>query len=86
MFKFLPKCTKLNITQLGFADNLLLFCRGDMPFVEKLFECLTNFSRVSRLVAYVDKNSIILLVLIWMFIMLSLIDSDSPMATSLLGT
>lgn len=28
-FNFHPRCDKLNIIQPGFADDLLLFCRGD---------------------------------------------------------
>lgn len=28
-FKFHPKCVKTKITQLGFADDLLLLCKGD---------------------------------------------------------
>lgn len=28
-FKYHPKCRKMRIVQLGFADDLLLFSRGD---------------------------------------------------------
>lgn len=38
-FNYHPKCAKLHIVQLGFADDLLLFCRGDLVSVGKLFNC-----------------------------------------------
>ncbi|XP_070017404.1 uncharacterized protein [Nicotiana sylvestris] len=38
-FRFHPKYEKLNILQLDFADDLLLFCRGDMASVKVLYTC-----------------------------------------------
>lgn len=29
-FNYHPKCAKLNLIQLGIANDLLLFCRGDI--------------------------------------------------------
>lgn len=57
-FNFQPRCDKLNITQLGFADDLLLFCRGDTVSVQMMYECFKEFSRASGLKANVAKSSI----------------------------
>lgn len=35
-FKFHPKCAKLNITHLSFADDLVMFARGDLRYVAEL--------------------------------------------------
>lgn len=32
-FNYHPKCSKLQIIQLGFADELLLFCRGNVIYL-----------------------------------------------------
>ncbi|XP_070045867.1 uncharacterized protein [Nicotiana tomentosiformis] len=57
-FNFHPKCDKMGIVQLGFADDLLLFCRGDVVSVQLLYQCFKEFSKASRLVANNDKSSI----------------------------
>jgi hypothetical protein len=49
-FKFHSKCSKLNLTHLAFADDVLLFCRGDLQSVEKLFEAFNAFSDATGLV------------------------------------
>lgn len=54
-FNFHPKCEKLNIIQLSFADDILLFSRGDMISVTMLYDCFKEFSQASRLQANVDK-------------------------------
>ncbi|XP_075098936.1 uncharacterized protein LOC142175834 [Nicotiana tabacum] len=38
---------KLNLVQLGFADDLLLFCRGDVISAKLLYVCFDSFSRAS---------------------------------------
>lgn len=48
-FNFHPKCQDLNITHLSFADDLMLFCRGDAVSISKLMEKLNDFSAVSGL-------------------------------------
>lgn len=48
-FKYHPKCAKLKLVQLGIADDLLLFCRGDVQSVTDLYECYSKFSEVSAL-------------------------------------
>ncbi|KAL0329051.1 UNVERIFIED_CONTAM: hypothetical protein Sradi_4891800 [Sesamum radiatum] len=37
-FNFHPKCEKLKITHLLFADDLMLFSRGDLPSIHILME------------------------------------------------
>ena len=48
-FKFHPKCENLNIIHLCFADDLLIFCHGDVDSVKVLKEALLEFSGVSGL-------------------------------------
>ncbi|XP_019251421.1 PREDICTED: uncharacterized protein LOC109230371 [Nicotiana attenuata] len=57
-FKFHPKCAKLKLIQLGFADDFLLFCRGDIIYVKMLFDCLQSFSIASGLIANLSKSSV----------------------------
>ncbi|XP_075079647.1 uncharacterized protein LOC142164816 [Nicotiana tabacum] len=57
-FKFYPKCAKINIIQLSFADDLLLFCKGDMESVKALYASFQIFSKVFGLEANVEKRSI----------------------------
>nr|XP_016447089.1 PREDICTED: uncharacterized protein LOC107772114 [Nicotiana tabacum] len=57
-FNYHPRCEKLSIIQLSFADDLLLFCRGDRVFVQLLYECFNSFSQASGLVANQNKSSI----------------------------
>ncbi|XP_020243132.1 uncharacterized protein LOC109821353 [Asparagus officinalis] len=58
LFKFHPKCSQLNITHLIFADDLLLFAKGDVYSVHKLFQCVKEFSAVSGLEANPEKCSV----------------------------
>ncbi|XP_060201738.1 uncharacterized protein LOC132630180 [Lycium barbarum] len=53
-----PRCKKLNIIQLSFADDLLLFCRGDKASASRLYECFQVFSHASGLIANQSKSSI----------------------------
>lgn len=59
-FNYHPKCSKLQIIQLDFADDLLLFSRGDAISVQLLFDCFLNFSNCSGLEANSEKSSIFL--------------------------
>ncbi|KAK6154230.1 hypothetical protein DH2020_008478 [Rehmannia glutinosa] len=52
-FKYHPRCEALRITHLAFADDLMLFSRGDLPSVKILIECLNDFKNASGL----DVNS-----------------------------
>ncbi|KAL0449170.1 UNVERIFIED_CONTAM: hypothetical protein Slati_1473400 [Sesamum latifolium] len=57
-FNFHPKCEKLKITHLLFANNLMLFSRGNLPSVHILMECLQEFRDVFGLAVNTSKSSI----------------------------
>lgn len=48
-FNFHAKCEKLSIVNLSFADDLLLFARGDVKSVELLMNMFNQFSRSTGL-------------------------------------
>ncbi|XP_020253930.1 uncharacterized protein LOC109830996 [Asparagus officinalis] len=58
LFKFHPRCSKLKITHLIFTDDLLLFAKCDIYSVQKLYQCVKEFSEISGLVANPEKSSI----------------------------
>ncbi|XP_075074502.1 uncharacterized protein LOC142162093 [Nicotiana tabacum] len=53
-----PRCAKLNLVQLGFADDLLLFCMGDVISAKLLYACFDSFSKASGLIAKQGKSFI----------------------------
>jgi hypothetical protein len=57
-FHFHPKCHALGINHLGFADDILLLCRCDMPFVKIFLHQLTVFGETSCLAINTGKTSI----------------------------
>ncbi|XP_047250114.1 uncharacterized protein LOC107876864 [Capsicum annuum] len=57
-FKFHPMCTDLRLTHLVFADDLMIFCKGDLKSVTRVMEALNHFSSTSGLVANLEKSSI----------------------------
>ncbi|XP_019265554.1 PREDICTED: uncharacterized protein LOC109243113 [Nicotiana attenuata] len=57
-YKFHPRCGKLNITHLSFADDLLMFARGDSKSVQTLHTCFKQFSAASGLLANLTKSAI----------------------------
>ncbi|XP_019229314.1 PREDICTED: uncharacterized protein LOC109210372 [Nicotiana attenuata] len=57
-YKFHPRCGKLNITHLSFADDLLMFARGDSKSVTNLHTCFMKFSATSGLLANPNKSAI----------------------------
>lgn len=56
-FNFHPKCEVLKISHLAFADDLMLFCKGDTPSVKILVDVLIKFSSISGLQANTKKLS-----------------------------
>lgn len=59
-FKFHPMCKSSKLTHLIFADDLMVFCKGNMNSIKRIMEALKHFSEVTGLVANMDKSSIFL--------------------------
>ena len=57
-FKYHPRCSKLEITHLCFADDLLMFARGDLESVKGMQLCFSQFSQASGLQENLSKSSI----------------------------
>ncbi|XP_058726565.1 uncharacterized protein LOC131597923 [Vicia villosa] len=49
-FNFHSKCEKVGLTILTFADDILLFCRGDVTSVQRLLKTVQPFSEPTGLV------------------------------------
>ncbi|XP_058725860.1 uncharacterized protein LOC131597167 [Vicia villosa] len=54
-FSYHPRCKKLNITNVSFADDILLFTRGDTTSVQILMKKIENFSMATGLKAHPEK-------------------------------
>ncbi|XP_074288473.1 uncharacterized protein LOC141613628 [Silene latifolia] len=48
-FKFHPLCSPLNLSHLMFADDLLLFCKGDVKSIMVILRSFSTFSHASGL-------------------------------------
>jgi len=57
-FSFHPKCHALEISHLGFADDILLLCRCDMVSINIILQQLRVFGESSGLVLNAAKSSI----------------------------
>nr|XP_009766976.1 PREDICTED: uncharacterized protein LOC104218229 [Nicotiana sylvestris]XP_016484890.1 PREDICTED: uncharacterized protein LOC107805375 [Nicotiana tabacum] len=57
-FRFHPRCARFNLVQLEFADDLLLFCKGDVQYVQILHQLFQQFSATSGLIANPNKSCI----------------------------
>lgn len=51
-----PKCSKQSLTHLSFADDLLIFSRGDVESVKLIGGCLDKFATMSGLHANKTQN------------------------------
>ncbi|XP_074291041.1 uncharacterized protein LOC141617794 [Silene latifolia] len=61
---FHPKCSKVNLTHLVFADDLMIFIRGDVPSVLAVKNDLSDFAALSRLAAKIILTSILVVFLL----------------------
>ncbi|RAL42508.1 hypothetical protein DM860_011126 [Cuscuta australis] len=59
-FSYHPMCQTLEITHIAFADDLMLFSRGDLDSVGVLADALKHFSQVSGLHVNPQKSNIYL--------------------------
>jgi hypothetical protein len=57
-FSFHPRCSRLKLTHLCFADDLLLFCDASIPFISIVKAALLEFERISGLKANPSKSSL----------------------------
>lgn len=57
-FKFHPRCKKLKLVHMCFADDLLLFSGGDANSIKQLFSVFRLFTSASGLKANLNKSSI----------------------------
>nr|XP_009597305.1 uncharacterized protein LOC104093282 [Nicotiana tomentosiformis] len=57
-FRFHPMCKGLRLTHLIFADDLMIFCKGNVSSVKRVIKALNHFGMVSGLTTNLDKSSI----------------------------
>ena len=57
-FGFRIQCKSINLTHLCFADDLMIFCKGDLSSVRVICECIKVFSNTLGLHANTDKFAI----------------------------
>ncbi|XP_060216727.1 uncharacterized protein LOC132644165 [Lycium barbarum] len=46
-FRYHPMCKQQGLTHLVFADDLMIFCKGQTTFVRRIMEALMHFSEVT---------------------------------------
>lgn len=57
-FRFHPMYKKLKLTHLIFADDLMIFCKGQLSSVKRVMEALDHFSATTGLIANLEKSSL----------------------------
>ncbi|XP_057523904.1 uncharacterized protein LOC130803721 [Amaranthus tricolor] len=59
-FKFHPRCSNLKLNHLAFADDLMMFCKGNLQSISILIKTIDYFSSCSGLKANNSKSGIYL--------------------------
>ncbi|XP_057517050.1 uncharacterized protein LOC130798178 [Amaranthus tricolor] len=59
-FNFLPRCSKIKLNHLIFADDFMLFCKGNIQSIKILIKGVETFSSSSGLKANNNKSAIYL--------------------------
>ncbi|CAH9093039.1 unnamed protein product [Cuscuta europaea] len=59
-FRYHPLCSKLKITHLAYADDLMLFSKGNYASIKILVEALNDYGLASGLMVNQDKSNIFL--------------------------
>ncbi|XP_049398963.1 uncharacterized protein LOC125862883 [Solanum stenotomum] len=59
-FKFHPMCKDIRLNHLVFADDLMIFCKGDIKSTARVMEALLHFSATTGIVANMEKSSLFL--------------------------
>lgn len=57
-FNFNPRCAKMNLTHICFADDLIMCCKADITSIQLQLDKFNHFSKVTGLMANLDKSSI----------------------------
>ena len=57
-FGFHPRCKTIKLTPLCFADDLMIFFKGDISSVRIIFDCIKGFSNTSGLHVNSGKSTI----------------------------
>lgn len=55
-FRYHPMCKASKLTHLIFADDLMLFCKGNLASVSRVMEAIQHFSDTTGLVANLEKS------------------------------
>ncbi|XP_074290977.1 uncharacterized protein LOC141617710 [Silene latifolia] len=58
-FRYHPLCKSLKLTHLLFADDLLMFCKGDVHSIMLLLRALSTFSETSGLRVNASKSEVV---------------------------
>jgi len=57
-FEYHPHSNKLGLTHLMFADDLLLFCKGDLTSIQILNDALSAFKETVALMTNLQKSQL----------------------------
>lgn len=59
LFRYHPKCDRIELINLCFADDLVMFSYGNVSSVSVLMNALEEFKKVSGLVPSIAKSTVV---------------------------